>query len=158
MGKRTDPARAQQVVERALRSDRAVALKLAGRSYRAIAAELGCCHRTAEQLVDEGLKAIRAENVQTLRKVQLERLEMLWAGITAPAVYDDKGRLISGGAVEGEPAAISAAVKVLERMARIGGTDAPTKLDAKVTGKRLQDMTDEEVFALKRELQGKVPA
>lgn len=156
MGKRTDAEHSQRAVERALRSDKAIALKLAGKSYRAIGAELGCSHTTAEELVDEGLKAIRAENVQAFREVQLERLEMLWAGITSPATYDANGRPVSGGALEGVHAAVPAAVKVLERASRLKGADAPTKVSATVERKALKDMSDEELFALKVELEAKV--
>lgn len=155
MGKRSDPAAARKEVLRIEDMDRAIELRRDGKSIRAIAALMGVSRSQAALLVDEGLRAIPRENAEALRKVALEQLDQLWEGISKPAQYDDKGRLISGGATEGEPQAIAAAVKIVERRARLLGLDAPTKLDAKVTGKSLKDMTDAEVLALHEELKGR---
>jgi hypothetical protein len=102
--------------ERALK---ALDLRIAGATYRQIAAQLGvrefaAFHDVQDELgrLDPVIKG-RAERLRELEMARLDRLNVALApGIKA-----------------GQPGAIFAAVKVMERRAKLCGLDAPTKLE-----------------------------
>jgi hypothetical protein len=100
------------------------------------------------------MTAIATISREVARDLDSQRLDLMFAGLIAEPIYDEKGRLVSGGAYGGEPQSVSAAVKVLERRAKLLGLDAPTKVKAEVTGS-LKDMTDAELLELKKRLGGK---
>ena len=126
-------------VKRAEDINRALGFRRDGKSQRAIAALMGCSLGRVQDLLEEGLKAIPAENAEAVRKLELERLDQMLEGLARDAEYDDKGRLLRGGMCDGEPAAVSAAVKVMDRRAKLLGLDAPTKVQAEVTEAKLSD-------------------
>lgn len=126
--------------------DRALELRRIGLSVRAIAAKMGISRSRAHELVQEGLAGIPRENAEGLRKLHQERLDAMLVALCEEPKYSDKGKLLSGGAMHGEPSAMSAAVKVLERMARLGGLDAPTRTQLDV-GKPLEKWTEAELRA-----------
>jgi hypothetical protein len=94
--------------------------------------------------VERGLAGLVAEPAARLRAVELRHLERMRRGLAA------------AGAFDGDPKAVAAAVRVAERIARLQGLDAPTRVDATVT-KSLHDMTDAELLALTATLGGKAP-
>lgn len=101
---------------------RALALSLAktGIPYEAIAKEIakryGSCSKTrAWQYVQESLREIVAEEVEDLRRLDGERLNTLFEKTYTALLNKPK------------PEWVMAAVKVLERRARLFGLDAPLK-------------------------------
>jgi hypothetical protein len=100
----------------AARADQALDLRIAGATYRQIAAQLHCSAKTAYFDVQTALGALdaviakKAERVRDLEVARLDRLNVaLAAGIKA-----------------GNPGAIFAAVKIMERRAKLLGLDAPS--------------------------------
>lgn len=93
-------------------------LRLKGKSFRAIGAELGVSHAQAfadyKDVMDE-LKASTMESAEQQRRIDLERLDALLAGLAE--------RAMSGL----EERATEAYLKVLDRRAKLLGLDAPDK-------------------------------
>ena len=112
--KKTAPGklRAQQKAQRALD------LRLAGKSFDAIAKALGYASRSgAFMAVDELIKARVAdatEGADELRRLELERLDVMAAGLWPSAS-------------KGNPAAVDRMLKIQERRAKLLGLDAPAK-------------------------------
>jgi hypothetical protein len=109
---RARPGQLEIIAERRVR---ALELRKAGASYREIAKALAVDTHTAWADVAAELVAIRdqtVEQAQELRALELERLDGMTAGLW-PQVR------------EGSPPAVSAAVRVSERRARLLGPDAP---------------------------------
>src|SRR5262249_37658486 len=105
---------------------RAVALELrkAGGSFREIARQLGVDVHTAHADVEAELAALRETTVgraEALRDLELERCDRMVAGLW-PQIE------------QGKPPAVSAAVRVSERRARLLGLDAPTTMRTEMTG------------------------
>jgi hypothetical protein len=95
----------------------ALALRLAGKSYRAIGAELGVSECQAHRDIAKTLADLAAKEqhlTKEMRQLDLARIDKGIAGLTA--AYE-----------RGEPAAVSAMVKLLERRARLLGLDAPQR-------------------------------
>lgn len=99
------------------REARAFELRRSGLSYRAIGRELGISEAGAHAAVTRVLRRLSeklAEDVPAVRRLELERLDHLLA------------RLEAGIAV-GDPGAITTALRIAERRAKITGIDAPTR-------------------------------
>lgn len=130
------------------RQARAAELAADGLTVREIGAEMGCSSSTATELVHGGLDAIRLGPVQRYRDVELRRIERMWrANERTRRMLQE---LVDGGDLDavGALAKVEAtAVKLLERRARLLGTDAPTKLDVR-DERPLEKMTVEELQAL----------
>lgn len=95
----------------------ALSLKAAGKSYDAIAAELGYADRSgAFRSVQAAMSKIRREGVQEMRTLEDARLDLLLEAIWTRAT-------------SGNVPAIRAALSVMERRARLLGLDAPSKLE-----------------------------
>jgi hypothetical protein len=100
------------------RAQHALDLRIVGATYRQIATQLGVNERTAYYDVQDELGALdavvkqKAERLRDLEAARLDRLNVALApGIKA-----------------GAPSAIVAAVKVMERRAKLFGLDVPTKI------------------------------
>ena len=106
------------------KASRALELRLAGKSFDAIAAELGYANRSgAFHAVDGLLKARIAEateNADELRKLDLERLDAM-----ALALWPK--------ASKGDGPSIDRLLRIQERRAKLLGLDAPAKQE--LTGK-----------------------
>ena len=126
-------------VKRAEDINRALGLRRDGRSHRAIAALMGYSLSHTQDLLAAGLAAIPAENAEAVRKLELERLDQMLEGLAREAKYDEKGKLLSGGMCDGEPSAVQAAVKIMDRRAKLLGLDAPAKIQAEVATTQLSD-------------------
>lgn len=99
------------------RTRRAMALKLSGASYAAIAAHLGYNDASAaRKAVVRGMKGAQQENAGELRRIHYARLEhiltLLWP--------DVQGR---------DLASIQAALSVMDRMERLHGLNAAERLE-----------------------------
>ena len=115
----TTPAR----IEARERQGKAVTLRKEGYSYSEIAAHLGYNSASAAwDAVKRALAATIQEPCDELRKLELSRLDEMWK-----TAYKQ--------AMAGEPAAIAACLRILERRAAMQGLDAPkkTELNAEVT-------------------------
>ncbi len=104
-------------IARVERQARALDLRREGQNYRTIAAELAVSVSTAHNLVVSATKAIPAESVDQLRAVDGERTEQLW-------------RVAWAAAQGGDPKSITAAIKVLERRAKLLGLDIDPEAQA----------------------------
>ena len=97
----------------------ALDLRKAGLSYRQIGEELNVSYQTAWQDVRAAMKALaQVENgrADEVRRIELQRLDELWRGLWADATG-------------GDPAAIRAALGLMERRAKLLGLDAPAKTE-----------------------------
>jgi DNA-binding CsgD family transcriptional regulator len=100
------------------RAGRALDLRIAGASYRQIAAQLNVSEKTAFYDVQKALGTLDAVNgakAERLRDLEARRLDVLQVALTA-------------GVRAGDPRAVLAAVRILDRRARLFGLDAPTKI------------------------------
>ena len=98
---------------------RALDLRKAGYTYRQIGEELAVSHKTAYTDVQKSmdvLASIEVEKADSLRRMELQRLDALWRGSYV-------------GAVGGDPAAIRAALGIIERRSKLLGLDAPAKTE-----------------------------
>ena len=97
--------------------ERALALRRAGRSYRAIADELQISKTRAHQLVAEGFEEARAQiaaHADELRTETISRLDGMLAKVY-PA------------AESGDVQAVDRVLKIEERRAKLLGLDAPVR-------------------------------
>ena len=76
-------------VARAGRAAAAIKLRTAGMSYDQIGENLGLTRQTAWRMATKALRQLPAENVETLRRVEGDRLEALWAAFYPKAISGD---------------------------------------------------------------------
>jgi hypothetical protein len=95
------------------RKNEAYELRLRGRSYRQIAAELGVSVGTAHRWVIEVCDLVVLPNVQEVRKQEVDRLMR----------YLDR---LDERIEDGDDKAIGLAIKVSERLTKMLGVDMPT--------------------------------
>ena len=139
------PRRGRPGQVEAIAKRRALALELrkAGGSYRAIAQRLGVDVHTVHGDVTAELADLRTTTVgraEELRDLELHRLDQMTAGLWPPIRA-------------GSPPAVTAAVRVSERRARLLGLDAPVVTKNELTG--ALSVTAERLAA-ERELFGKL--
>lgn len=116
MGGRRPDDGPQVKVERAEKDAEAIRWARAGLTYEQIAQQIGDKDpATAWKRVDRWLKRTVFAEVDPWRRLQLERLEVMWRGIY-PAIQ------------RGDLKAIDRGVRILEREARLLGLDSPTQL------------------------------
>ncbi|MCL5942763.1 MAG: hypothetical protein M1325_04475 [Actinobacteria bacterium] len=115
MGGPQSQASARRALARKREAD-ALELRLGGATYEQIAARLGYKNRSgALRAVLRSLdRLIEPQEVEQLRRLELERLDRLLLGIWYSAVH-------------GEAQAIDRVLKILERRARLLGLDAPVR-------------------------------
>lgn len=99
----------------------ALALRIAGATYRQIGERLKVTHTTAFRAVQQelaDLDAVKAKQAERLRDLEVERCERLILGLWS-------------NASRGDDKSVHACLRVMERKARLLGIDAPThdKLD-----------------------------
>jgi hypothetical protein len=112
---KTSPARLA-VVEKQCQ---ALELRKAGRTYAAIAQELGYCSPSgAEKAVRVAIRKILAEPGEEVIAMERERLDALLG-----AVWEQ--------ALAGDFQAVDRALKIMERRARLLGLDRPLKIEAR---------------------------
>jgi hypothetical protein len=121
----------------AARRQRALELRLARKSYAAIAAELGISRQSAHKLVMTALDEIRtktAEDAAKVRDLELQRLEAIEAKL-----WEKRG----------EPRVADSLFRAMERRARLEGLDAPIQVEGTLlTGALSDDERAERVAAL----------
>lgn len=95
----------------------ALDLRITGKSYREIAAELGCSVSKAYDDVSAALAKLEAESAEKaaeVRRIELDRIDVMLKGIWPEAEAGDARK-------------IETALKLMERRAKLLGIDAPTK-------------------------------
>ena len=114
----------EKAVARLGKVHQAMQMKISGADWPEIAAELG--YGTAEaaaadvhQALEEELLSNERMSTEVLRMIQLKRLDTIYQGLEP-------------GIVRGNARSSDVAVKVLDRMAKLTGTDAPLKTQTKV--------------------------
>lgn len=95
-------------------------LRLRGKSYRAIAAELGISVGTSHRWVQEVLDSVVLPTVEAVRKQEVDRLMR----------YLDK---LDQRIEDGDDKAIGIALKVSERLSKMLGIDMPTQIQVEKT-------------------------
>ena len=103
----------------------ALALRIAGATYRQIGERLKVNQSTAFRAVQAelaDLDAVKAQHAERLRDLEVERCERLILGLWA-------------NATRGDDKSVHACLRVMERKARLLGIDAPThdKLDVSLS-------------------------
>jgi hypothetical protein len=102
----------------AARAQQALDLRIAGATYRQIATSLAVSLKTAYRAVQAALGELddevqqRAERLRELEAARLDRLNVA----------------LANGIKSGDPRAVVAAVRVMERRAKLLGLDAPTTI------------------------------
>lgn len=116
--RRRSPRPPGEDAKKRARANQALELRIAGATYRQIAAQLGVSEKAAYYDVQDELGRLdpvitgKAERLRELENARLDRLHVaLAAGIKA-----------------GQPGAVLATVRVMERRAKLNGLDAPTKI------------------------------
>ncbi len=94
------------------RINKAYELRLRGRTYREIGAEMGVSHVTARKWITEHLESVTLPLVDEIRKQEVDRLLR----------YLDK---LDTRVDEGDDKAISLAIKISERLCKMLGADMP---------------------------------
>lgn len=105
----------------------ALALRLAGSSYREIGATLAVSHQQAYKDVQAMLKTTCMETADEVRRNELHRLDALlaahWkAAVGIPAMGDQP-------AVPPDKGATTTVLGIMDRRARLLGLDAPQRID-----------------------------
>lgn len=127
--------RAKVEADARTRAQKALALVQAGATWEQVAEECGYANRgTAFNVVHRLLTRVETEGVEALREKQGARLERLHMAHWAAAL-------------KGDLKATLACLKIYERQARLYGTDAPLKVDA-----RMSDATDQSIRELAEQL------
>ena len=110
------PGEAERIAARRVK---AMELRKAGHSFRAIGTALQVnastvCRDIADEMAE--LKTLTGQAAEDTRQLELERLDRLWT------------KLEAHGLKRGDYRAVLAAVRISERRAKLLGLDAPTKL------------------------------
>jgi hypothetical protein len=98
----------------------ALRLRRSGASFRSIGDALAVSHVHARRLVEAAFARVATPNAGELRAVELSQL-------------DDLDRALRPRCANGDPAAVSAAVRVSESRRRLLGLDAASPLQVNVT-------------------------
>lgn len=116
------------------RKQAAYDLRLRGKSYRAIADELGISVGTSHRWVQEVLDSIVLPTVEAIRKQEIDRLMR----------YLDK---LDQRIEDGDDKAISIALKVSERLSRMLGVDMPTQIQVEKTETTQLDLAIQDLIS-----------
>jgi hypothetical protein len=90
----------------------ATRLRAAGRTFKQIGEALGVTTGRAYQLVDEALYATVAAPAESLRQIEIARLDQLLTGVYSKAL-------------RGDHAAIGSVLRIMARIERLTGMDSP---------------------------------
>lgn len=93
----------------------ALDMRRQGMGYREIAKALDCSLGNAHKLVETAIAQIPVESAEDVRRIELARLDRMLRGV-------------SKYANTGDPKAILAVVKIMDRRAKYLGLDAPSKV------------------------------
>ena len=108
-----------------IRRHTALKMRKEGRTYPEIGEELGISKQRANQIVRAELEIINkdlAEEVEELRRLELERLDALFRKAFEAATT-------GGSVLLFDPKATEACLKIMDRRTKLLGMDAPTKIE-----------------------------
>lgn len=111
------------------RRTQALALRIAGATYREIAKALAVCPQTAYTDVQtelEALDKLKAERAERLRDLEVERCDKLTMALWPRAQ-------------QGDAQAVNSLVRVMDRRAKLLGLDVPQKVDVNGQVQVIQD-------------------
>lgn len=133
-------------VEAAVRQQEALQLRLRGQTYREIAEATGYASESgARKAVETALQAIRDECEETaeeVRSMELQRLDKMLDGVWSSAIG-------------GDPKGIEAALKIMDRRAKLLGLDRAQKREITgPDGRPLLDLTAALLEAAEAETSG----
>lgn len=133
---------------------RAAHLRAQGRTYRAIAEELGVSTGTAYAAVSRAIAAVPVEAVGELRQIECARLDAviarLWDVVHASHPYVSNGRVFDHLEDAGPViSALAAIVRTSESKRKLLGLDAPSRQTVTVV---TEDAVDAEIRRLEEEL------
>lgn len=111
---RKDSKTSPRAIAIAKKRGEALEYRLAGWSFRAIGEAMGCSAQRAYVLVEEALKATLNDPAETVRTLELVRLDEMMIG-----AFD--------AAKNGDGAAVDRVLKIMDRRAKLLGLDAPEK-------------------------------
>jgi len=131
-----DPAQDQTYVNE--RRAQVLEMRLQGYSINKIAETLGISTHLAAAHVANAMDALVVENATQLRQLELERLDRMLT-------------TLEGGIEMGDPKAITAAIRISERRAKLLGLDRPLQVEATVV---TVDLIDREIQRLTDKLAG----
>lgn len=150
------------------RMEKAVRMRVAGATQAQIAREIGLSQAHTGALLRKYMLARRdelQEDVEVLRSVQHERLEVMFAslfreariGRTRVKVDQDGKPVIENGVVVHEPEplnmqAIDRMVSVLDRINALHGLNAPVKVDANVITQECREFGQQVALVLMKYL------
>lgn len=125
--------------------ERAMQMKISGADWPEIAAEIGygtaeAASRDVHAALEEALLNNEQFSTEVIRMIQLKRLDTIYQGLEP-------------GIIRGNSKSGDVAVKVIDRIARLTGADAPLKTQTKVEV-TVQDITNE-IERTKREIESK---
>lgn len=109
---------------------KALELRRQGKSYAEIARELGYSSGSgAHNAVKKALRKTLKEPADELRKLENARLDAMLVGLWP-------------GIEKGDPKAVTAAVKISDRRAKLNGLDAPAEVDVTSKGSQIAVVLD----------------
>lgn len=150
--RRKAEARARRIIGQETQA-KAVEFRKRGMTFRAIAQQLGISFQGVHKAVKKAMDQLKAQvyvDISTIRTMELEKLDTVEMGMWP-------------GASKGNHNAANAILKAMERRAKMLGIDTPEKLantdshgnDLPIP-QRLRDMSDDEIKARIKELQGEM--
>ena len=110
------------------RRDRAVELRIGGKSFQYIGDELGITRQGAWKTVVEALKELNTKTMESASELQRLELERL----------DTMNNAIWGAVLKGDVGAIDRAIRIQARRAALLGLDAPKKTDITSGGEKIE--------------------
>lgn len=120
----------KQKVRDAERRREALILRRRGLTYDQIAEKMGLAFRgAAHSLVTKALEELWVEPAEHVLKLELARLDRMFVGLTRAQKGGGEDGPELGGAYDGNPKAIIAAIKILDRRAKYLGLNAPEKTE-----------------------------
>jgi hypothetical protein len=144
-----------RVIEERNKEALALQMRLAGRSYQAIANALGYAdHSGAYRAVERALVRVTAEPADELRKIELERLDQLYRWTMEEATTDHLHfyQGVPTGFLDSAPRlkAMELALRIMERRSKLLGLDAPARQRIEVLS---EDVVDAEIKRLTAEME-----
>ncbi|WP_043654369.1 sigma factor-like helix-turn-helix DNA-binding protein [Nocardia thailandica] len=110
--KKTVPV--EKLVETQERRDRALQMRLAGKSQSEIAAEFGVSSSTVSRYITQAVAAITRENAEEYLALELSRLDAMWAGIWDDATHGDTWKIDRALAIIDQRAKLTGSYKTAE--------------------------------------------
>jgi transcriptional regulator with XRE-family HTH domain len=113
--KKTTPV--ETLVETQQKRNKALELRMAGKSQAEIAEELGVSSSSVSRYITHAVAAITRENAEEYLQLELSRLDALWAGIWNDATHGDTWKIDRALAIMDQRAKLTGRYKAAELQA-----------------------------------------